>query len=79
MSPKKGTQEYVFIDSPGQIEVFTWSSSGDIIAKALGGGRCGSDTWTNSHKTFTALDDPFLKAEEKQTYRPSRLHEKFKV
>ena len=28
--------EYVIIDTPGQIEVFTWSASGNIITEALG-------------------------------------------
>lgn len=27
--------EYVIIDTPGQIEVFTWSASGSIITEAL--------------------------------------------
>ncbi|CAN0396703.1 unnamed protein product, partial [Scytosiphon promiscuus] len=27
--------EYVFIDTPGQIEVFTWSASGQIITETL--------------------------------------------
>ncbi|XP_003739904.1 GPN-loop GTPase 1 [Galendromus occidentalis] len=27
--------EYIIFDTPGQIEVFTWSASGDIITKAL--------------------------------------------
>ena len=27
--------EYVIFDTPGQIEVFTWSASGDIITRAL--------------------------------------------
>jgi GTPase SAR1 family protein len=31
-----GPLEYVFVDTPGQIEVFTWSASGDIITKMLG-------------------------------------------
>lgn len=26
---------YVFIDTPGQIEVFTWSASGQIITETL--------------------------------------------
>lgn len=32
---KKGQCEYVVIDTPGQIEVFTWSASGNIITEAL--------------------------------------------
>jgi hypothetical protein len=28
--------DYIFVDTPGQIEVFTWSASGDIITKMLG-------------------------------------------
>ena len=28
--------EHVIIDTPGQIEVFTWSASGNIITEALG-------------------------------------------
>jgi len=27
--------EYILIDTPGQIEVFTWSASGQIITEAL--------------------------------------------
>jgi len=27
--------KYVLIDTPGQIEVFTWSASGNIITEAL--------------------------------------------
>ena len=30
--------EYVFVDTPGQIEVFTWSASGAIITEALAAG-----------------------------------------
>lgn len=33
---------YVLIDTPGQIEVFTWSASGTIITEALVGVRFGS-------------------------------------
>lgn len=32
---KSGVCEYVIIDTPGQIEVFTWSASGNIITEAL--------------------------------------------
>eukprot|EP01083_Nonionella_stella_P077749 212440_1 len=32
---RKSELEYVFIDSPGQIEVFTWSASGQIITETL--------------------------------------------
>ncbi|RKO94844.1 GPN-loop GTPase, partial [Blyttiomyces helicus] len=35
ISSKIETHDYVLIDTPGQIEIFTWSSSGDIIAKSL--------------------------------------------
>ena len=28
--------DYVIFDTPGQIEVFTWSASGNIITEALG-------------------------------------------
>ena len=28
--------EYIFVDTPGQIEVFTWSASGSIITEVLG-------------------------------------------
>ena len=28
--------DHVIIDTPGQIEVFTWSASGNIITEALG-------------------------------------------
>ena len=27
--------DYVFIDTPGQIETFTWSASGQLIAESL--------------------------------------------
>lgn len=30
-----GKTDYVVIDTPGQIEVFTWSASGNIITEAL--------------------------------------------
>lgn len=30
-----GSRRYVFIDTPGQIEVFTWSASGQIITETL--------------------------------------------
>ena len=30
------TTDYIFVDTPGQIEVFTWSASGDIMTKMLG-------------------------------------------
>ena len=32
---KSETSEYVIFDTPGQIEVFTWSASGAIISEAL--------------------------------------------
>lgn len=32
---RSGVNEYVVIDTPGQIEVFTWSASGNIITEAL--------------------------------------------
>ncbi|XP_063080156.1 GPN-loop GTPase 1 [Engraulis encrasicolus] len=32
---KETSHEYVLIDTPGQIEVFTWSASGTIITEAL--------------------------------------------
>ncbi|NP_001003633.1 GPN-loop GTPase 1 [Danio rerio] len=32
---KQSNHEYVLIDTPGQIEVFTWSASGTIITEAL--------------------------------------------
>ncbi|XP_056623824.1 GPN-loop GTPase 1 [Triplophysa dalaica] len=32
---KQSSHEYVLIDTPGQIEVFTWSASGTIITEAL--------------------------------------------
>eukprot|EP01084_Bolivina_argentea_P130898 231083_1 len=32
---RKNQLEYVFIDTPGQIEVFTWSASGQIITETL--------------------------------------------
>ncbi|MBZ3869419.1 GPN-loop GTPase 1 [Sciurus carolinensis] len=31
----ENTSKYVLIDTPGQIEVFTWSASGTIITEAL--------------------------------------------
>ena len=31
----EGESKYVLIDTPGQIEVFTWSASGTIITEAL--------------------------------------------
>ncbi|CAN0416216.1 unnamed protein product, partial [Ectocarpus sp. 13 AM-2016] len=31
----RGPRRYVFIDTPGQIEVFTWSASGQIITETL--------------------------------------------
>lgn len=35
--PKKPL-DYVFVDTPGQIEVFTWSASGTVISEGLGSG-----------------------------------------
>ena len=32
---KRGVCDYVIFDTPGQIEVFTWSASGNIITEAL--------------------------------------------
>lgn len=32
---KRDSLDYVFVDTPGQIEVFTWSASGAIITEAL--------------------------------------------
>ena len=35
MEKRAEKAKYMFVDTPGQIEVFTWSASGDIIAKLL--------------------------------------------
>lgn len=35
ISKKGDTYKYVIFDTPGQIEVFTWSASGNIITEAL--------------------------------------------
>jgi len=32
---KEGEMEYILIDTPGQMEVFTWSASGTIIAESI--------------------------------------------
>ncbi|KAI0221104.1 hypothetical protein L0F63_003704 [Massospora cicadina] len=32
---KKGSLEYLLVDTPGQIEIFTWSASGAIITETL--------------------------------------------
>ncbi|KAL9655135.1 hypothetical protein ABK040_008913 [Willaertia magna] len=32
---KKKKLEYVFVDTPGQIEIFTWSASGQVISESL--------------------------------------------
>ncbi|KAK5599148.1 hypothetical protein CRENBAI_025280 [Crenichthys baileyi] len=39
---KRQNHRYVLIDTPGQIEVFTWSASGTIITEALVGLRLGA-------------------------------------
>lgn len=31
----KADQSYVLVDTPGQIEIFTWSASGAIITDAI--------------------------------------------
>ena len=33
MEKRAEKAKYMFVDTPGQIEVFTWSASGDIVAK----------------------------------------------
>ena len=35
LSKRKSEYDYVLIDTPGQIEVFTWSASGTIISQSL--------------------------------------------
>ena len=35
---RSGECKYVIFDTPGQIEVFTWSASGSIITEALAAG-----------------------------------------
>lgn len=35
LSKRKSEYDYVLIDTPGQIEVFTWSASGTIISESL--------------------------------------------
>jgi len=35
LEKKRGVSDYVIFDTPGQIEVFTWSASGNIITEAL--------------------------------------------
>jgi len=35
MEKRAEKAKYMFVDTPGQIEVFTWSASGDIVAKLL--------------------------------------------
>lgn len=37
MNEQVSLSRYVLIDTPGQIEVFTWSASGTIITEALVG------------------------------------------
>jgi hypothetical protein len=32
---KSDTLDYVFVDTPGQIEIFTWSASGQVISESL--------------------------------------------
>ncbi|XP_037091623.1 GPN-loop GTPase 1-like isoform X2 [Pollicipes pollicipes] len=38
LEKRQEQHEYVIIDTPGQIEVFTWSASGSIITEALAAG-----------------------------------------
>lgn len=35
MEKRKSNFDYMFLDTPGQIEVFTWSASGSIITEAM--------------------------------------------
>lgn len=35
LEKRANEHEYFIFDTPGQIEVFTWSASGDIITKSL--------------------------------------------
>jgi hypothetical protein len=35
---KKDKLDYFLIDTPGQIEIFTWSASGSIITDAISSG-----------------------------------------
>ena len=36
LEQRAGAHEYMLFDTPGQIEVFNWSASGQIITEALG-------------------------------------------
>lgn len=38
--PRDPPLKYVFVDTPGQIEIFTWSASGQLITGAEGLGCC---------------------------------------
>jgi len=35
LNKREGVNEYILLDTPGQIEVFTWSASGNIITETL--------------------------------------------
>lgn len=35
LEKQRWNNDYIFIDIPGQIEIFTWSASGDIISECL--------------------------------------------
>jgi GTPase SAR1 family protein len=37
-TPSKPSMEYILVDTPGQIEAFTWSASGQIIGESLASG-----------------------------------------
>jgi hypothetical protein len=37
LQKRAGDVDYIFVDTPGQIEVFTWSASGQIITEMLAG------------------------------------------
>jgi hypothetical protein len=42
--PRDPALKYVFVDTPGQIEIFTWSASGQLITGAYGEAAIGSMT-----------------------------------
>eukprot|EP00955_Chlamydomonas_euryale_P037415 350754-Chlamydomonas_euryale.AAC.1 len=51
--PRDPPLQHVVVDTPGQIEIFTWSASGSIVTELLVGERVwmwvwGDDVWSIS-------------------------------
>lgn len=64
LAKRKSSTPYVIIDTPGQIEAFTWSASGSII----------TDTLASSYPTMIAYVVDSARAKNPTTFMSNMLY-----